>query len=422
VLNQIEEDGFDWQVPGLRQELVTELIRSLPKAIRRSFIPAPDWAAAALGRIGPDDGPVRDALARELERAGRVEVPPDAFDLAKVPGHLRMTFRVVDRRGRGPARVVGEGKDLETLKQRLAPRMRAALAAAAPGLERDRVRGWDLGTLPRVVEERRGGRLVRGYPALVEEPGGVAARVLESEAEQAAAMWAGTRRLLLEAIPSPVRFVLGRQTNQAKLTLSRYRHGSATDLFADCLAAAADDLMAANGGPAWDEAGFRRLLDAVRGELAAATLDVVSGVERVLALAGRVEARLAELANPAFAPAAADLRAQLDDLVYPGWVTATGRRRLADVHRYLRAMVQRLERLPGDLARDADRMESVARVTAAWRQALDRLPAGRPDPALAEVRWTIEELRVSYFAQSLGTPAPVSEKRVLRAIEQLSTP
>jgi ATP-dependent helicase HrpA len=422
VLNQIEEDGFDWQVPGLRQELVTELIRSLPKAIRRSFIPAPDWAAAALGRIGPDDGPLREALARELERAGRVEVPPDAFDLAKVPGHLRMTFRVVDRRGRGPARVVGEGKDLETLKQRLAPRMRAALAAAAPGLERDRVRGWDLGTLPRVVEERRGGRLVRGYPALVDEPGGVAARVLESEAEQAAAMWAGTRRLLLEAIPSPVRFVLGRQTNQAKLTLSRYRHGSATDLFADCLAAAADDLMAANGGPAWDEAGFRRLLDAVRGELAAATLDVVSGVERVLALAGRVEARLAELANPAFAPAAADLRAQLDDLVYPGWVTATGRRRLADVHRYLRAMVQRLERLPGDLARDADRMESVARVTAAWRQALDRLPAGRPDPALAEVRWTIEELRVSYFAQSLGTPAPVSEKRVLRAIEQLSTP
>jgi ATP-dependent helicase HrpA len=235
-------------------------------------------------------------------------------------------------------------------------------------------------------------------------------------------MWAGTRRLLLEAIPSPVRFVLGRQTNQAKLILSRYRHGSATDLFGDCLAAAADDLMAANGGPAWDEAGFRRLLDAVRGELAAATLDVVSGVERVLALAGQVEARLAELTNPVFAPAAADLRAQLDDLVYPGWVTATGRRRLADVHRYLRAMVQRLDRLPGDLARDADRMESVARVTAAWRQALDRLPAGRPDPALAEVRWTIEELRVSYFAQSLGTPAPVSEKRVLRAIEQLSTP
>jgi len=419
VLNQIDPDGFDWQVPGLRQELVTELIRSLPKAIRRSFIPAPDWAATALERIGPGDGPLRDALARELERAGRVEVAPDEFDLAKVPAHLRMTFRVVDRRGRGPARVVGEGKDLEALKRRLAPRMRAALAAAAPGLERDKVRGWDLGDLPRVVEERSGDRVVKGYPALVEEPGGVAVRLLESEAEQAAAMWAGTRRLLLEAIPSPVRFVLGRQTNQAKLTLSRYRHGSATDLFADCLAAAADDLIAANGGPAWDEAGFKRLLDAVREELPAATLEVVSAVERALAVAGQVESRLAELTNPAFAPATADVRAQLDDLVYPGWVTATGRRRLGDVRRYLRAMVQRLERLPGDLGRDAERSESVARVTAAWHRALDRA-AGRPDPALAEVRWMLEELRVSYFAQSLGTPYPVSEKRVLRAIDQLS--
>ena len=341
-----------------------------------------------------------------------------------MPDHLRMTFRVVDRasgrRGRGPARVVGEGKDLETLKQRLAPRVRAAIAAAAPGLERDRVTTWDLGTLPRVVEEGSGGRAVKGFPALVEEDGRVAVRLLETEAEQAAAMWAGTRRLLLEAIPSPVKFVLGRQTNQAKLTLSRYRHGSATDLFADCLAAAADDLIAANGGPAWDEAGFGRLLAAVRGGLAGATLEVVSGVEQVLAVAGEVEGRMAELTNPAFAPAVADVRAQLDDLVYPGWVTATGRRRLPDVLRYVRAMKFRLDRLPGDLTADADRMESVARATDAWRRAADRPPATRPDPAaLAEVRWMLEELRVSYFAQSLGTAHAVSEKRLLRAIDRL---
>jgi ATP-dependent helicase HrpA len=421
VLNQVEPDGFDWQVPGLRQELVTELIRALPKAIRRSFIPAPNWAAKVLERIGPADGPLLEVLARELERAGPVEVPPDAFDLDRVPDHLRMTFRVEDRRGRGPARVVGEGKDLDALKRRLAPRVRAAISAAAPGLERDRVDGWDLGTLPREVEARRGGRVVRGFPALVPEDGRVAVRLLETEGEQASAMWAGTRRLLLQSIPSPARYVLARQDNQAKLTLSRYRHGSATELFADCLNAAADDLIAAAGGPAWDEPGFRRLLDAVRGQLADATLDVATRVERVLAVAGQVEGRLAELTNPAFGPATADVRAQLDALIYSGWVTAAGRRRLPDMLRYLRAMVQRLDRLPGDLARDADRMESVARVTAAWRQALDRPAATRPDPAtLTEVRWMIEELRVSYFAQSLGTPYPVSEKRVLRAIDQLT--
>jgi ATP-dependent RNA helicase HrpA len=422
VLNQVDPDGFDWQVPGLRQELVTELIRSLPKAIRRSFIPAPNWAASVLERIGPGDGPLLEALARELERAGPVEVPPGAFDLAKVPGHLRMTFRVVDRRGRGPARVVGEGKDLDQLKARLAPRMRAALAAAAPGLERDRVTTWDLGDLPRVVEEGRAGRVVKGFPALVAEGGKVALRLLETEDEQAAAMAAGTRRLLLEAVPSPVKYVLARQSNQAKLTLSRYRHGSATDLFADCLAAAADDLIAANGGPAWDEPGFRRLLDAVRAGLADATLEVVSGVERVLSVAGEVEGRLAELTNPAFSPAAADLRAQLDALVYPGWVTATGRARLPDIHRYLRAMVHRLDRLPGDLARDADNMATVARITTAWNEALGHSLTARRDPALAEIRWMLEELRVSLFAQSLGTPYPVSEKRVLRAIERIGLP
>jgi ATP-dependent helicase HrpA len=282
------------------------------------------------------------------------------------------------------------------------------------------VTAWDLGTLPRVVEERRAGRVVRGFPALVDEGGRVAVRLLETEAEQAAAMWAGTRRLLLNAIGSPVKYVLGRQTNQAKLTLSRYRHGSATDLFADCLAAAADDLIAANGGPAWDGPGFGRLLDAVRASLADATLDVVNKVEQVLAVAGQVEGRLAELTNPAFAPAAADVRTQLAALIHPGWVTATGRQRLPDVLRYVRAMLQRLDRLPGDLAADATRMESIDRVTTAWHELTGLPPATRPPAtALAEIRWMLEELRVSYFAQALGTARPVSEKRVLRAIDQL---
>jgi ATP-dependent helicase HrpA len=218
-----------------------------------------------------------------------------------------------------------------------------------------------------------------------------------------------------------VRFVLGRQTNQAKLTLSRYRHGSATELFDDCLAAAADDLIERHGGPAWDEAGFRRLYDAVRGELADATLDVVTRVERVLAVAGEVEGRMAGLTSPAFGPALDDLRGQLDDLVYPGWVTATGRRRLPDVLRYLRAMLRRLDRLPGEIARDAELMESVAHVTRAWERLLDLPPGphGRAQADLTRIRWLLEELRVSYWAQTLGTAQPVSEKRVLRAIDQL---
>jgi ATP-dependent helicase HrpA len=147
-------------------------------------------------------------------------------------------------------------------------------------------------------------------------------------------------------------------------------------------------------------------------------LDVVSQVERILAVAGDVESRLTDLTNPAFAAATTDVRAQLDALIHPGWVTATGRRRLPDVHRYIRAMAHRLNRLPSNLPTDTDHLAAVTRVTEAWRQAAGRSPALRPDPAdLSEIRWTIEELRVSLFAQSLGTPYPVSEKRVLRAIE-----
>ena len=385
MLNQVDADGFDWQVPGLREELVTALIRSLPKAIRRNFVPAPNCATSALSRIGPADGPLLEVLARELERAGPVEVPPEAFDLAgarppadHLPGGRPGARPSWPRPGPGGGRGQGPGRAQAAAGPAGAGRhrRRRRRPGARPGLTT-----WDLGTLPRVVEERSGGRAVKAYPALVDEGDSVAVRLFETEAEQAAAMWAGTRRLLLLNVPSPAKFVLGRLTNQAKLALSRNPHGSATDLFDDCVAAAADDLIAANGGPAWDEAGFGRLLAAVRAELAGATLEVVSGVEQVLAVAGEVEGRLAELANPAFAPAAADVRAQLDDLVYPGWVTATGRRRLPDVLRYVRAMKRRLDRLPGDLAADADRMESVARVTDAWRRAADRPPATRPDPA-----------------------------------------
>ena len=180
--------------------------------------------------------------------------------------------------------------------------------------------------------------------------------------------------------------------------------------------------LALTAGPAWDEAGFRRLLEAVRAELPATTLDVVSKVERVLSVAGEVEGRLADLTNPAFSPAVQDVRTQLDALIHPGWVTATGRSRLPDVLRYVRAMSHRLDRLPSNLATDTDHMAAVERVTTAWLEAMDQSPTGRRDPALREVRWMIEELRVSLFAQSLGTPNPVSEKRILRAIEESKFP
>jgi ATP-dependent helicase HrpA len=417
VLNQLTGGGFQWQVPGLREELVTALLRSLPKPLRRNLVPAADHARAVLERLRPREEPLLEALSRELQRSTGVVVPADGWRLHRVPDHLKVTFRVLDADGG----ILAEGKDLEALKLRLRGRMRAALAAAGDGGERRGLRGWSFGTLPRTVESRRDGRLLRAYPALVDEGDSVAVRMLESEAEQRRAMWRGTRRLLLLQAPSPVRFVLGRLPGGAKLTLSRYPHGSATELFDDCIACAVDALVAGHGGPPWDQEGFARLREAVRARLQAATLEVVGEVARVLEAAGEVQERLRATTDPALAPALEDVRAQLAELVYPGFVAATGRRRLPDLPRYLRAAARRLERLPRDPQGDRERMLTVQRLRRSHQELVGRPAGDRPAPeALEELRWMLEELRVSYFAQQLGTPYPVSEQRFVAAARRVA--
>jgi ATP-dependent helicase HrpA len=417
VLNQVRADGFDWQVPGLREELVTELIRSLPKAIRRRISPASTYARRTLERIEPADGPLQDVLGRELQRMSGVIIPPGSWQPERLPDHLWITFRAVDDRHRELAR----DKDLDNLKLQLQGRMRAAVSAAVSGVERQGLRTWTVGTLPRTIERERGGRLVKAYPALVDEGGTVAVRILATEAEQQRAMWQGTRRLLRLGVPSPLKSVLGRLDRKAKLSLSQYPHGSPAELFDDCIACAVDALMAEHGGPAWDEEGFRKLHDKVRAELADTVLDVMTRVAPIVAVAAEVRARLEAMTSPALEPARADAAAQLEALYHPGFVTATGSGRLPDLLRYLRAIQYRLDRLPQDLARDRERMLAVQEAQQAYQRLLDELPPGaEPGEGLLAIRWMIEELRVSYFAQALGTAYPVSDKRLRRAIEQVA--
>jgi ATP-dependent helicase HrpA len=415
VLNQVRADDFAWQVPGLREELLTALIRSLPKAVRRHFAPAPDHARALLSRLHPRQGPLPAALARELEAVGGVEVPEDAFDSSRVPGHLTMTFQVSDG-----GRVLAEGKDLDELRLRLRPRMRAAISRAAGPIERTGLRTWDLDALPRTFEHSDGGLSVRGYPALVDDGDGVAVRVVDTEAEQRRAMWAGTRRLLLLNLPSPVRAAANRLSNTAKIVLADNPHGSVGALLEDCLRCAADALIAENGGPVWDRESFGRLLEAVRGRLPETMFDVLVRTERVLAVAQEVERTLGATASPALTASLADAREQLDGLIFPGFVTATGARRLPDLVRYLRALQHRLERLPDRPARDLENVAAVHAVQEAYRDALQHLPPARRDaPDVVNVRWMLEELRVSLFAQSLRAAYPVSPKRVTAAIDAL---
>jgi ATP-dependent helicase HrpA len=410
VLNQLTAAPFTWQVPGLREELVVALLKSLPKPLRRQLVPVPDHAKALLARMTPYREPLLDALERELGQAG-VPVRRADWRLEGVPDHLTITFRVYD----GEA-TLAQGKDLAELTRQVQPQLRATLSVVGGGLARRGLRSWDIGTLPRTHQHEQAGHLVTAYPALVDEGDTVAVALLPTEAEQRRAMWAGTRRLLLLAVPGLLKSVQRGLEAQARLVLARNPDGSTEALLADCVDCAADALIAACGGPPRDEDGFARLRDRAHGELPDAARAVVAHVQRILAVAHTVEARLAELTAPVLAPAVADVRAQLTSLVGPGFVTATGAQRLPDLARYLQAIARRLDKLPHNPDRDRAWMHRVQTIEQAYQQLRDQ---GGDGPELHRIRWMIEELRVSYFAQELRTPYPVSDKRIYQAINEL---
>ncbi|MGB8649876.1 MAG: ATP-dependent RNA helicase HrpA [Mycobacteriales bacterium] len=399
VLNRVRADDFAWQVPGLRHELVTALIKTLPKQLRVKLVPAPDTARQLLERIAPREEHLLQALSREARALRGVVVPVEEWGLDRVPAHLRPTFRVVAEDGTA----VGEGKDLEELKSRLAAPVQAAIASVAGDLERSGLTSWTVGDVP---EEVSSGSVV-GFPALVDEGSSVALRVLPTPSPEV--HHAGVRRLLLLGSPSPVKAVSGRLSNRAKLTLAANPHGSLTALMEDCLSAAVDVLMTEDPR---SESAFAEQLGRVRGGLQESLLSVLQGVEQVLGLAAEVDAALAGLSHPAAAAAVADVRAQREGLVHKGFVTEIGAARLADLARYLRGALLRLEKLPREAERDRSLLTGVQEVAAEWAA----LPAG---PGKERVRWMLEELRVSLFAQTLKAKGPVSLQRVYRALDDL---
>jgi ATP-dependent helicase HrpA len=409
-------ESLAFTVPGLREELVTALLRALPKQLRRALVPIPDRVREVLPRIGPGE-PLLPALERELRRAVAVTIPPDAWAPDQVPDHLRATFRVLDDQ----SRPLATGKDLEALRRQVAPQSRAGLARAAADVERTGLTTWEVGTLPRTVEVRRGGHVVTAYPALVDEGQSVGVRVVPSEAEASRLTWQGARRLLVLVAGSPVRNVVKGLSPSARLTLQFNPDGEIPDLVADAVDAAAEELITAAGGPPRDQAAFDALVATAKEQLLPLTTDVVRKVEAVLTQAREVAIAIGAAPGRRVPDGAvADLRRQMGGLLHRGFVAAAGRRRLPDVVRYLKAMGHRLEKLPANAARDELWMRQVAAVTAEYEELQRQVPGtGGPDDPVARVRWMIEELRVGLFAQGIGTRRAVSEQRVYKAIDQL---
>ncbi|TAI90644.1 ATP-dependent RNA helicase HrpA [Pectobacterium versatile] len=417
ILNQVREEGFEWQIPGVRRELTIALIKSLPKPLRRNFVPAPNYAEAFLARTTPLEKGLLDALERELRLMTGVTVPREAWQWDQVPDHLKITFRVIDEKNRTQR----EGKDLNALKEQLKDKVQQTLSSVVDdGLEQRGLHVWSFGSLPDCYEQKRGGYSVKAYPALVDEKDSVAIRLFDTPHQQQQVMRQGLRRLLLLNIPSPIKYLHEKLPNKAKLGLYFNPYGKVLDLIDDCIACAVDKLIESSGGPVWQEEAFQQLHEKVRAELNDTVVDIAKQVEQILTAVFTINKRLKGRVDMAMALALSDIKSQMTALVFRGFVTANGWQRLPDVLRYLQAIERRLEKLAQDVHRDRAQMLKVEHVQQAWQQWWNKLPAERrDDDDVKAVRWMLEELRVSYFAQQLGTPFPISDKRVLQAMEQV---
>jgi ATP-dependent helicase HrpA len=312
-----------------------------------------------------------------------------------------MRFRIEDDAGS----VVAEGEDLEALRSQVAPLLRAELSRTAAAIERRGMRSWEAGTIPPVVTLEGTNDAVRGYPALVDEGESVGIRVMETEDAQRQAMRRGTRRLLALTIPSPLRWVRDHLDSRTQLALAGAPHGSLDKVLDAALSATIDHLVDRAGGPAWDEDSFATLRAQVAGDLAGEMVEVLGRVAGVLGATRDVERRLETLPVSPFEEAREDVSRQLGRLVHPGFITSAGVARLDDLVRYLTAAARRLDRLPDATAADRDRMRTIRELEAEHQL--------NPQP---EVAWLLEELRVSQFAQGLGTREQVSAKRIRRLL------
>ena len=472
-LNQLSPEPFRWQIPGLRHELVTALIKSLPKAIRRNFVPAPDVARAACAALEEDYSPATDellpSLALVLRRLRGVVVEPEAFNWDAVPEHLKMGFQVRNARNK----ILGEGKDLRALQQQLHKEIRSALAdslgasdeamakmvalaqggsgnsggsgnasgparpgsakgaknpakgtqaeAGASGGVRE-VTGLTAfpadmfpdGAIPRKVQRVIATQAVNGYPALVDEGSSVGLRIFPTEAEQLHAQRRGIIRLLQLQVPSPVRYVSEHLSHKEKIVFTQNPHGSIDELIRDCTVAALDHLVPHT--PIFTHAEYSKLYEHVRAELIETVFDVTKLVAEILSEATALKKAIKKTTSLTTMHAVSDVKAQMENLVYPGFVAKTGYDQLVHIPRYLKAAQVRLTKLGPNLHRDNQLMLTVQDLEDSYDNAVKSLPAGTIVPdALRRVNWMIEELRVSFFAQALGTAYTVSEKRIAKA-------
>jgi ATP-dependent helicase HrpA len=438
LVNQVPAERCEWLVPGLLEELITALLRGLPKQLRKAFVPIPDTARRLLNRIEPSDRPLVQGLGEAIREVTGRHVPEDAWDLSAVPDHLRMRFRIVDDAGKE----VAGGRDFAQLRKQHGGKGSQQFAKLPDsGLERDGVTRWDFGELPQTVSMERGGIRLQGHPALVDKGDSVSIQVLDSAEAAEQAMRAGQRRLLMLSLPQDTRYL---RKNLPGLNAMRLQYAKAPQTardraprplggegvgrggdqkvdLADELIALIIDRTFFTGRPRiTDAAAFETRIAENKGDLMTVTAEVCKLAADILDSYQKIRKRLDAITQIQWLPSVQDMRVQLDGLVYKGCLAEVPFDHLKDYPRYLKALETRAERLPSAAPRDRQNLQQMARLNDDWRNRDAKArEAGRQDPRLDEIRWMLEELRISLFAQPQSTVYPVSVKRIEKRWKEL---
>ena len=424
LLNQVQEVGFDWLIPALRDELAIALIKALPKTLRRNFVPAPNYAQACLAAMPADQGRLQDALAKQLLRMTGVRLPEDAWQDITLPIHLTMNFQVVDDKGK----LIKQGRDLNELKAELQGKVKASIKQVAEkGIEQADLTQWNFGKLPKGYEKKVANITIKAFPALVDHKKSVAIELFEQEQHAQEAMLKGISRLILLNIPTPLKYLQEKLPNKAKLGLYFNPFGSINELLQDCIQGACLSLVQQysqgqnDGHLPREEKQFSRCCDYVRAEIADCVLTAAIKVERVLTLRHEVTKKMKGSVPLNVIQSHGDIKQQCEQLVFKGFVSYSGLSKLDDIIRYLQGMLRRLEKLPSDPNQDRLKLIEVSKVNDMYKVIMGKQRKDKPvDNELLATRWLIEELRISLFAQNLGTSAPISVKRILNYLKGFS--
>lgn len=421
ILNQVKNRGFDWQVPGFREDLVIALIKSLPKSLRKNLVPAPNYAQAFLNRVGATDQPLLETLEIEFRKMTGVKITNEDWQLDQIPDYLKMSFSIVDNN-----KEIAFGKDLDKLKEQLKTQVQQALSSLTEkksiSLEQDNLTDWNFGTLPHIYEAKQKNYVVKAYPTIIDNQNSVSIKLVDSKQEQQRLTKLGLRRLLILNIPSPIKYLHEKLPNKSKLGLYFNSFGTVLSLIDDCIACAVDYLIEKNNQTIENQEQYQQLLDYTKAHINETVVDIAKQVESILTLHFNINKKLKGRVDLSLAFALSDIKQQINNLIYKGFVAKSGYHRLNDIHRYLLAIEKRIEKLMQNASKDRQAMNTVEEVKNLYENWLNSLTENqRLQQQVVNIRWMIEELRVNLFAQQLGTPYPISAKRIKQQIDQVKS-